>query len=93
MLPEIVSEANVPLEVVAKLLGISVMSLQGAIICNALPIGYAQKKTKDLFYTYHVSPILLSDYIGVDLETVYELSGIKERSIFAKERYCKCQPI
>ena len=73
MLTEKIIEARVPVEVAAKLLGISVLSMQGALIHKALPVGGAWKNDGSTCYVYHISPHLLGQYIGVDKSVIYEV--------------------
>ena len=54
----------------AELLGMSGYSVQGALTHNALPIGGAWKNEGSTCYTYHISPKLLADYLGITVEEV-----------------------
>jgi len=67
---ENIQVARVPVSVAAKLLGLSVLSVQGALISKALPIGGAWKNENSTCYTYHISPQQLALYIGSTKEEV-----------------------
>jgi hypothetical protein len=64
--------ARVPVQKASELLGLSVLSVQGALIHKALPIGGAWKNEGSSCYTYHISPQQLALYIGVTKEEVME---------------------
>ena len=69
---KITQGARVPVNVAAKLLGLSVTSVQGALIFKALPIGGAWKNEGSICYTYHISPQQLALYIGISKEEVMQ---------------------
>lgn len=75
---KIVQAARVPLNVAAELLGLSVLSVQGALINKALPIGGAWKNQDSTCYTYHISPQQLGLYIGMSKEEVIKYCKEKE---------------
>ena len=54
----------------AKLLNMSVLSVQGCLQHHALPIGGAWKNDGSNCYTYHISPAKLADYLGMTIEEV-----------------------
>lgn len=54
----------------AELLGLSPLSVKGALINNALPIGGAWKNENSECYTYHISPAKLADYLGMKVDQV-----------------------
>ena len=54
----------------AELLNLSPLSVQGALIHNALPIGGAWKNEGSSTYTYHISPKLLADYLGISVDQI-----------------------
>lgn len=62
--------ARVSVQRAAELLGLSVISVQGALINKALPIGGAWKNETSSCYTYHISPQQLALYIGITKEEV-----------------------
>lgn len=64
--------ARVSVQRAAELLGLSVLSVQGALINKALPIGGAWKNENSSCYTYHISPQQLALYIGLTKEEVLE---------------------
>lgn len=64
--------ARVSVQRAADLLGLSVLSVQGALINKALPIGGAWKNENSSCYTYHISPQQLALYIGLTKEEVLE---------------------
>ena len=45
---------RVPVQVAAEILGMSALSVQGALIHQALPIGGAWKNEGSTCYTYHI---------------------------------------
>ena len=67
-----VQTCRVPVKIAAELLGLSVLSVQGALACKALPIGGAWKNEGSTCYTYHISPQQLALYIGVSKEEVMQ---------------------
>lgn len=69
---ETIQTSRVPVNITAKFLGLSVSSVQGALICKALPIGGAWKNENSSCYTYHISPQQLALYIGVPKEEILE---------------------
>lgn len=69
---------RVPVVRAAKLLGMSVLSVQGALIHNALPIGGAWKNEGSTTYTYHISPHLLANYLGITVDEIGETNGENE---------------
>ncbi len=56
----------------AELLNMSPLSVKGALIHKALPIGGAWKNEESTCYTYHISPAKLADYLGMEVEQVLE---------------------
>lgn len=70
--------SRVPVNIAAELLGLSVLSVQGALINNALPIGGAWKNENSSCYTYHISPQQLALYIGCTKEEVVKLCNKDE---------------
>ncbi len=64
--------SRVPVQKAAKLLGLSALSVQGALIEKALPIGGAWKNEGSSYYTYHISAQQLALYIGITKEEVIE---------------------
>jgi hypothetical protein len=62
--------ARVSVQRAAELLGLSVVSVQGALINKALPIGGAWKNENSTCYTYHISPQQLSLYTGMPKEEI-----------------------
>lgn len=62
--------ARVPVNVAAELLGLSPLSLQGALVNKALPVGGAWKNENSSCYTYHISPQQLALYIGSTKEEI-----------------------
>jgi hypothetical protein len=64
--------ARVPVQRAAELLGLSVVSVQGALINKALPIGGAWKNENSTCYTYHISPQQLSLYTGITKDKIME---------------------
>ena len=56
----------------AELLNMSIISVQGALIHEALPIGGAWKNNGSSTYTYHISPKKLSDYLGIPVDQVID---------------------
>lgn len=75
---KIIQAARVPLHIAAELLGLSVLSVQGALINKALPIGGAWKNPDSTCYTYHISPQQLGLYIGMTKEEVIKYCKEKE---------------
>ncbi len=67
-----IQTCRVPVKIAAELLGLSVLSVQGALTCKALPIGGAWKNEGSTCYTYHISPQQLALYIGVSKEEVMQ---------------------
>lgn len=65
-----IQAARVPVNVAADLLGLSVLSVQGALVNKALPIGGAWKNQNSTCYTYHISPQQLGMYMGITKEEV-----------------------
>ncbi len=63
-------QGRVSVKRAAELLDMSVLSVQGALIHNALPIGGAWKNENSTCYTYHISPAKLADYLGITVEEV-----------------------
>lgn len=57
--------ARVSLKRAAELLGLSILSVQRALINKALPYRRAWKNENSTCYTYHVSPQQLALYIGL----------------------------
>lgn len=55
---------NVPIAVVASVLGLDNQSVRQAMIKNYLPIGFAFKKEGSSQYTYYVSPKKLYEFTG-----------------------------
>jgi len=68
---------RVSVKAAAEILGMSVLSVQGALIHKALPIGGAWKNEGSECYTYHISPKMLSDYTGVPVETIKTINNSK----------------
>lgn len=66
--------ARVSVQRAAELLGLSVLSVQGALINKALPIGGAWKNEGSTCYTYHISPQQLALYIGSTKEEVMDIT-------------------
>lgn len=64
--------SRVSVQTAAKLLGLSPLSVQGALINKALPIGGAWKNPDSSCYTYHISPQQLGLYIGLTKEEVMD---------------------
>jgi len=62
--------ARVPVNIASELLGLSIVSVQGALINKALPIGGAWKNENSTCYTYHISPQQLALYIGITKEDI-----------------------
>lgn len=60
----------------AKLLGMSITSLYGALQHNALDIGGAWKNEGSPDWFYHISPAKLGEYVGMTKEEVKE--AVKE---------------
>lgn len=69
---KLIQVARVPVSRAAELLGLSPLSVQGALISKALPIGGAWKNEGSTCYTYHISPQQLGLYIGMSKEEVME---------------------
>lgn len=67
---------RVPVLVAAKILGMSPLSVQGALIHRALPIGGAWKNDGSTTYCYHISPHLLSEYTGIPEEKI--MKGVEQ---------------
>lgn len=67
-----VEAKRVPVVVAAKILGLSPLSLQGALKHNAIPIGGAWKNDGKTTYAYHISPHLLSQYTGIPEKEIME---------------------
>jgi hypothetical protein len=67
---EILQVARVPVSIAANFLGLSVTSVQGALVNKALPIGGAWKNESSTCYTYHISPQQLALYIGCTKEEI-----------------------
>lgn len=61
----------------AELLGMSVISVQVGMQCQALPIGSCWKAPGRQHYNYHISPELLGKYIGMSKE---EVLGIEDKT-------------
>lgn len=53
-----------------ELLGLAPLSVQGALVAGALPIGGAWKNENSSTYTYHISAQKLAEYIGLTKEEV-----------------------
>lgn len=66
------SKGRVSIARAAKLLNMSPLSVKGALIHKALPIGGAWKNEDSTCYTYHISPAKLAEYLGMDIEQVLE---------------------
>jgi hypothetical protein len=73
--------SRVPVNVAANLLGLSPLSLQGALINKALPIGGAWKNDNSTCFTYHISPHQLGLYIGITKEEVMQYCNDKLNSV------------
>jgi hypothetical protein len=69
--------SRVSVQIAAELLGLSVLSVQGALISKALPIGGAWKNEGSSCYTYHISPHQLALYIGITKEEVLDYCDSK----------------
>ena len=69
---KVIQISRVPVKVAAELLGLSILSVQGALVCKALPIGGARKNEGSTCYTYHISPQQLALYIGLTKEEVMQ---------------------
>jgi len=65
-----IQKGRVPVKRAAELLNLSVLSVECGIVANALPIGCAWKNEGSTCYTYHISPKLLADYLGLTVEEV-----------------------
>ena len=61
---EIIPE-RVPIEVAAKLLGLSILSVQGALQAHALDIGGAWKNTGSSTNTYYIGMGKLAGFMGI----------------------------
>lgn len=61
---------NLHVKVAAKILGMSELSVRGALIAKALPIGSAWKNPGSSCWKYYISPRLLSEYSGVSIEDI-----------------------
>lgn len=72
--------SRVPVQIAAELLGLSALSVQGALIHKALPIGGAWKNEGSSCYTYHISPQQLALYIGVTKEDIMNYCISKEKN-------------
>ena len=72
--------ARVSVQRAAELLGLSALSVQGALINKALPIGGAWKNENSGCYTYHISPQQLAIYIGVTKEEVITEQLISDKT-------------
>jgi hypothetical protein len=77
MKPKIIQCDRVPVNIAAELLGLSPLSVQGALVNKALPIGGAWKNEGSTCYTYHISPQQLALYIGTTKEEIKKL--VEER--------------
>jgi hypothetical protein len=73
--------SRVPVNVAANLLGLSPLSLQGALINKALPIGGAWKNDNSTCFTYHISPQQLGLYIGITKEEVMQYCNDKLNNV------------
>lgn len=69
---KVVYISRVSVQKAAELLGLSVLSVQGALIEKALPIGGAWKNEGSSCYTYHISPQQLALYTGLTKEQIIE---------------------
>lgn len=76
---EIVQTARVPVNVAAKLLGLSVASVQCSLVHKALPIGGAWKNENSTCYTYHISPQQLALYTGISKEEIMKYCEENEK--------------
>ena len=54
----------------ARILGMDLLSVYGALQHNALPIGTAWKNEGARVWTYHISPHLLAEYTGLTKEEI-----------------------
>lgn len=72
MKPKTQYVARVSVKRAAELLGLSPLSVQGALIDRALPIGGAWKNENSTTYTYHISPQKLGEYVGLTKEQVID---------------------
>jgi|GEM_PF-2715099 len=66
---------NLPVKIAAMVLGMSELSIRGALIAKALPIGSAWKNPGSSCWRYYVSPRLLSEYSGVSIDKIFEMAG------------------
>ena len=64
---------NVPIQVAAKLLGLSELSVRGLLIYKPGAIGYAWKNEESGYWKYHISPYLLGRYVGMTKADIYKL--------------------
>lgn len=64
---------SVPVRIAAEILGISVLSVQGALREKALPIGTAWKNPDSNLWKYHISPYQLGRYIGMKKNEIYQI--------------------
>ncbi len=71
----------VPLPVAAKILGMSVFSLQCGLRTKQLPVGTCWKNEDSTCFKYVISPTALSKFQGISLEDIE-----KQVEIFKKER-------
>jgi hypothetical protein len=70
--------SRVPVNIAGELLGLSALSVQGALINKALPIGGAWKNDNSSCYTFHISPQQLGLYIGMSKEDVVNYCSLKK---------------
>lgn len=59
-------------QVAGEILNLSVQSVQGALIANALPIGGAWKNPGSSTYTYYISAQKLAEFVGITKQEVLE---------------------
>ncbi len=64
---------RVPVEKAAKLLGLSVLSVQGALQAGALDIGGTWKNTGSTTNTYYVGCGRLANFMGISKEELRKL--------------------
>lgn len=66
---------RIPVQVAAKLMGVSTLFVREGMRLGLLPIGEAIQLPGSSKWTFYISPPLLAQYIGADLDTVLEAAS------------------
>lgn len=72
---------SIPVKTAAKILGISIFSVQCGLRSGKLPIGTCWKNANSKVHKYLISPVLLAEFQGITVEDIEKIvKGEKDES-------------